>query len=557
MQRIGILLDSTRCDCYLYQTVRDLAEDDNVDLIFLVNQPDPEHTGVLSKTKSRVGARGSASFFNHLVFRVTIAIERAIVGVFNPRIKGYGKLLDIEQFNSADTVSLTPKFSASGISVSYSDQDIQRLRSLQLGLIVRGNAPGIFVGEILQVASNGIISFHHGDNRWNRGGPPAFWEVYFRKHSTGFIIQILTEDLDGGSVILRGQIATCRSYAENVVSLLNESNSYLARLVSEFALSGELPSPEEKTVFSHQILTIPAAHQSAFYFYRTATYFAKRAIERFILRRHERWSVGYIAGPWSGKSLRKGTEIANPPYRFFADPFVISKNGRTICYVEEYDFVRKKGHITAIEIFDETRYSVLGPIIDEPFHMSFPYLFEYNSELYMIPEAGESNSIRLYRCTDFPMSWEYEKDILVDTATYDSMIFENNGRWWLFTNTPSPGNDDCYSRLMIYYSSDPLSGDWVAHKLNPVVYDSDIARNAGILDINQARPVRCRQKQGFDSYGASMSLAAITELSPLSYEERELVSITPDFRPRINGCHHMHSCSDYTVYDYRRTERLK
>ena len=63
-------------------------------------------------------------------------------------------------------------------------------------------------GEILNICRLGIISFHHGDNNFNRGGPPGFWEVFNREPSTGFIIQRLTEEIDGGDVIFKGKITT-------------------------------------------------------------------------------------------------------------------------------------------------------------------------------------------------------------------------------------------------------------------------------------------------------------------------------------------------------------
>ena len=55
---------------------------------------------------------------------------------------------------------------------------------------------------MLNASKNGIFSFHHGDNLLFRGGPPDFG-VYFSKPLTGFIIQKLTNVLDGGEIIFR------------------------------------------------------------------------------------------------------------------------------------------------------------------------------------------------------------------------------------------------------------------------------------------------------------------------------------------------------------------
>ena len=45
--------------------------------------------------------------------------------------------------------------------------------------------------HLLYAIFNGIISFHHGDNDFYRGGPPGFWEIINKETRTGFIIQRL------------------------------------------------------------------------------------------------------------------------------------------------------------------------------------------------------------------------------------------------------------------------------------------------------------------------------------------------------------------------------
>ena len=113
------------------------------------------------------------------------------------------------------------------------------------------------------------------------------------------------------------------------------------------------------------------------------------------------------------------------------------------------------------------------------------------------------------------------------------------------------------SQLYAYYSDNPLSDEWIAHDLNPLVFDSAIGRNGGILDIESKFPVRVRQKQGFNAYGCGITLARITDITPVSFSEQEIGQILPNFFPKIKGCHHIHSNGKYTVYDYVRTETLK
>ena len=189
--------------------------------------------------------------------------------------------------------------------------------------------------------------------------------------------------------------------------------------------------------------------------------------------------------------------------------------------------------------------------------MSFPYLFDYQQELYMLPETGESNSIRLYKCVEFPLKWEYQKEILSGVRAVDSMIFEYRGKWWLLTNMATKGNNDLCSQLMAYYSEQPFSDEWIAYKKNPLVFDGNIGRNGGSLDVESNFPIRCRQKQGFNLYGAALTLARITDITPSSFSEQKIGEILPNFFHNIQGCHHIHTNGKYTVYDYVFTETLK
>ena len=557
MKKIGILLESTSCSRYLYETVSELAKCNQIDLFFLQNSDVLEQHGFWEKLKLKIKTRGLFRTLELGLFKLITIIELKILSITYQDIRDYKKTLNIDKFNKNKTIYLHPVFTASGLIVRYPDEDIEKIKSLELDIIIRGNAPGVFKGGILNSAKDGIISFHHGDNRWNRGGPAGFWEVYLRKPSTGFIIQILTAELDDGSVLFRGNIQTKRSYTENIVNLYNVSNPYLAKILLQYATSGKLPRAEEKIPFGGALLMVPSLSQSISYLFRTGFLFLSFIFKRLILGRHERWSVAFINTPWRHAILRKGIQIKNPPNRFFADPFVVTKNDKTICYVEDYCYVQKKACITAIEFINGQNYSILGPVIEEPFHMSFPFLFEYQQELYMVPETAQSNSVRLYKCVDFPLKWEYQKDILSNVSVVDSMIFNFDGKWWLLCNMGIGGQSDRSSTLMAFYSENPLSDDWTAHELNPLSFDSNISRNGGILDANSRYPIRSRQRQGFNLYGESLTLAKIKDLAPVSFSEEEIGQISPDFFNKIEGCHHIHSNGKYTVYDYFKTESLK
>ncbi|MDN5213841.1 hypothetical protein QQ020_17335 [Fulvivirgaceae bacterium BMA12] len=555
MKKVGILLNSTKCNKYIYQTFKELANSNQIELFVLISKRPPESSK--KRLISRLNINNLFKNAGRVLFRLVKSVELKILSGDSQAVREHAKTFSLEEFIKNDIIHLNPKFSPSGLVVRYTEGDIEKIKSLDLDFIIRGSAAGIFKGEILSASKIGLISFHHGDNRWNRGGPAGFWEVYLQRPSTGFIIQLLSEELDGGSVIFRGEVATCKSFTENQIRLFNESNPFMAKIILDYAATDRIPPLQEDTPFGEALLIAPSLGQTIKYAYRTSRICLSKVIDLFIFGKRWRWGVAYVRGSWKTSVLRKGIRIKNPPKRAFSNPFIIKKDGRTVVYVEDYCFRKKKGQITAVEIKDRKNYEILGPVIEESFHLSFPYLFSYENALYMIPETSGTDSIRLYKCLEFPSKWAYQKDILSGVNAAGSMIFNHHDQWWLLTNMTSKNNKDLCSKLYAYHGDNPLSDHWIAHEQNPLVFNSNVARNGGILNLKQDFPVRVRQKQGFDMYGASLTLARITDLTPSAFKEEKIGEVPPKFFPKIHGCHHIDSNNEFTVYDFVKKDRLK
>src|SRR2546422_430396 len=140
-------------------------------------------------------------------------------------------------------IEMTPVVSPSGRVYRFTDEDIEKVKALDLDLLIRCGS-GILRGNILRASRLGVVSFHHGDNRVNRGGPAGFWECYYRWPRTGFIIQRLTEELDGGDVLVRGFFATRHYYSLNQAHVYKKSLTHLKALLGKVASTGELPQTE-------------------------------------------------------------------------------------------------------------------------------------------------------------------------------------------------------------------------------------------------------------------------------------------------------------------------
>ena len=186
MIKIGVLLDGLKIRQWQYEIIKYIKSHANLELTaFIINANEPKFVS-------------PGSFF----YRASQALDRRIFSVKNDVFKEIS--LEKKEGN-------TPIYYINGeekrFSYRFLPEDIERVKTLNLDVLVRFGF-GILKGEILNTSKHGVWSLHHGDNRINRGGPPAFWEVVNREDVTGITLQKLSEDLDGGKVIKRSFIKT-------------------------------------------------------------------------------------------------------------------------------------------------------------------------------------------------------------------------------------------------------------------------------------------------------------------------------------------------------------
>ena len=261
-----------------------------------------------------------------------------------------------------------------------------------------------------------------------------------------------------------------------------------------------------------------------------------------------RWNVAFVRSSWRNAALCHASIIENPPGHYLADPFLISRKESNFCYVEDYDNLAKRGKITAYAL-GPLGVTYLGVAVEESFHLSYPYMFEYQDELYMCPETSENGDIRIYKCHDFPLVWKLEKIIMKNVLAVDTMLIEKDGKWWMFTNIDPAKWGDFSLELCLYSAKSPLEDEWIPHPGNPFHIDASRTRNGGLIREGE-RIFRVAQAQGFDMYGRRCSVNEIIELNDQSFVEKRVCVISPAFKEGIVGTHHLHSNGNMTVVDF-------
>ena len=542
--KIGLLVDSVYCSKYIKDLICLIEKSDSLELKKIIVQDIKVENNLFNKIYKSYKKNGIFYIIGKALFLIVIRLEKYTISK-NKFFCNHFKSYDLSQYD-LNIYILKPIISKSGFVFKFSDDDISIIESLNLDVLIRCGS-GILHGRILRTCKYGIISFHHGDNKKYRGGPAGFWEVLNKNPSTGFVIQRLTTELDGGDILFRGAFPTQSFFTLNQAMLYTKSNIYMKFILENIASKKSLQILDHGTPYDGVLYREPNIYKTLLYF----VYLLRLLILKFINRITKRksiWNVSYIYSEWTKSVLWKGKVIPNPKKHYLADPFVVSRSEGSYLFVEDFDLIKNKGAIRLYKVNND-EVEDLGIIIEEAFHMSFPFIFEYDEEMYMCPETSESEEIRLYKCIDFPKKWIFHSIAIKNINAVDTMIFNKDGYWWLFTNVDTSKVQEFCSELLIFYSHNPLNGNWIPHKKNPVIVNSGIARNGGIL-VDDKHHYRVAQRQGFLKYGESISVRKIDILSEDKYSESEFCTLNTNFDKSAIGIHHMHSHKDITVYDF-------
>jgi hypothetical protein len=246
------------------------------------------------------------------------------------------------------------------------------------------------------------------------------------------------------------------------------------------------------------------------------------------------WSIGVLSGR-SPLALGPDEAITNPvitraevtdvPASFVADPFLLREHGVWHMFFEVLNRRNGRGEIGLATSDDLARWRYERIVLAEPFHLSYPQVFEWMGAHYMVPETHQTRTIRLYRAEPFPTKWRLVHTLMSGRAFADATLFQHDGRWWLFTETSLPRKHDT---LRLYHADD-LFGAWTEHPASPIVErDAHSARPAGSVVRVGGGLVRFTQDCA-PRYGLRVNAFEITTLTTTEYSERP-VSANPILR---------------------------
>jgi hypothetical protein len=262
------------------------------------------------------------------------------------------------------------------------------------------------------------------------------------------------------------------------------------------------------------------------------------------------WQIGYYFADSDEVSYRfeRLRYLASPPGFLWADPFAVERAGRHFIFFEEMPFRTWRGRIMAIEVLPDGEPAAPQPVLERPYHLSYPFVFCWSGDYYMVPETAQNGTVELYRCEEFPSRWRLERVLLEGIRAYDPTLWKGLDRWWMFVTIAEPGADSS-DELHLYWSRTPL-GPWTAHPGNPVVSDVRCARPAGPLYSRYGKLYRPSQDCSL-AYGHSVCINRVDVLSEYAYRETPVRRILPSWRDDIKRIHTIGGSERLRVLDCR------
>ena len=216
---------------------------------------------------------------------------------------------------------------------------------------------------------------------------------------------------------------------------------------------------------------------------------------------------------------------------FCADPFLFRHGGCNWLFYETVLKMSRKGVLGCLKEVDG-KWVQKGKVLEQPWHLSYPQVFEEDGHIYMIPEESNlgNGTVNLYEATDFPRGW-VKRATLIDQPFADATILKHNEHWYMACYTIPPNES-----AELWHSSS-LLGPWERHPMwNAINQSKRLRRCGGRFITRDGKLYRVAQDcNGF--YGKRLFMVTVLEISPTAYREGEAHMLWDKSMPPYSHCH--------------------
>jgi hypothetical protein len=394
-----------------------------------------------------------------------------------------------------------------------------------------------------------------GEGSAGLDGPAELWPLYDSARDEAALWLAL---LQGRAPVLGigssgGRTAEiARPVLENPLSLARSADNVLSRLVEGIARAASRPL--ELAGNSHAVTStaveIPIAAVGALAWNYAQT-LAGQTLADF-LRTGPSWRTAWRRAP-EGRThlqplpgLAAYSEIETDGQRYYADPFVIFRDGAHHVFVEELPYATQKGIISHVSIDARGDLSRATPVLECAHHLSYPQIIEHEGEIFMLPEASASGALELYKAERFPDRWVHAAR-LIEAPLHDATLFRHAGRFYITAGMQTLGSAS-YDALGIY-SAPSLFGPWTPNPGNPLLVDGRFSRPAGDVysaDGSLWRPIQ----NGVRGYGGGLEIARVATIDATHFAQEPVASHAFSAGRSVLGPHTLNWAAGIEVIDY-------
>jgi len=231
----------------------------------------------------------------------------------------------------------------------------------------------------------------------------------------------------------------------------------------------------------------------------------------------------------------------------FADPFIYKKNDNYYIFYEKYNYFNDYGVIALTILNNNFDVIYESDLLDTQNHLSYPFIFNHNDELFILPESSKGNDGSQYMYEfNFSNNTLHNKKLLIEyNRLLDGTLLFHDNKYWLFsTKRGKKSNSD----LLIHYSK-TFDFGYISHSSNPVKVDNVGTRPAGNFIIENGVIYRPSQNNSF-YYGKSIILNKIEILNESQFKEIPVKEIFAPQNCKYNfGIHTINISNDVIVID--------
>ena len=525
--RVGLLLDAVPFSAWTFTALERVAHSNHAELtLVILNRSHPGQGPVRSHWLYR--------FFNAIDEKLFLRQPNALRRVDDTKLVAHLPVLHVTPVDENGK----QRFVAS---------DVQQIKSYRLDVLVKLGF-GDLTGEVLSAANHGVWAYRWGDHNQIEDELAGFLEVAAGCPETSVALQRLGEQQN--QTLFESWFFTYPySAARSRNYLLWAAASFLPRQLEQLQRLGSKNYFQGLKLSEAQARTLkgfPSRLEVLGIMLRLVTRNLLEIGRRIFLR--EQWNLFFHFGPETTNDMVAFERMPPPNDCFWADPHVIYREPAYYIFIEEYPFRKKRGHISVIEMDRQGNYKPPIPVLQEDYHLSFPFVFTWMGSYYMIPESSENKTINLYESIKFPYAWRLKMTLMKDVTAVDTTIFYHQGKWWLFTAMSEQPAAAPQVELFLFYSDQLITDRWSPHPMNPIVSDVKKARGAGSLFQTEGKLYRPSQDCS-KAYGYGFDLNEIVTLSETQYCERTVRSVRPDSMKSILATHTYASQEDLTVVD--------